>query len=148
MEEILNIFGIDVRLLIIQAFNFAVLLLALWYFLYRPVIGILEKRKVLIEEGVLDAQKAKDEKEKVLADRESILVEATKDASILIDRAKERAGEKEATLLSISEEKSKRILNEAHAKAEEERKLILEKGKIEIARMVVLGAEKILREKK
>ncbi len=148
MEEILDIFGIDIRLLVVQAFNFGILLLALWYFLYRPVVGILEKRKALIEEGVLDARKAKEEKEKVLADKESVLVEATRDAGILIDRAKERATEKENTLLIAAEEKSKRILDEAHAKAEEEKRVILESGKAEIARMVVLGAEKILRENK
>ena len=116
--------------------------------MYRPVVLILEKRRTIIEEGVINAQEAKDEKERAKVDRETILIEATKDASILIDRAKERAGEKEATILEEAGNKSQRVLKEAHAKAEEERKVILESGKAEIARMIVLGAEKVLRENK
>ena len=148
MKEILDIFGIDTRLLLIQAFNFGILLLALWYFLYRPVLTMLEKRQQVIEDGVHDAQTAKEEKEKVLKEKESILVDATHEAGTIMDRAKERAGEKEALIVREAEVKGRRALAEAHERAQEERRKVLEAGKEEIARMAVLGAEKVLQNRK
>jgi len=148
MQEILGIFGIDMRLLLVQAFNFGVLLLALWYFLYTPVTTMLEKRKRVIEEGVRDAEKVAEERENILAEKEAILADSTHEAGIMMDRAKERAEEKEASLLKASQERSDRMLEDARLKSEEEKRRILESSKDEMARMIVLGAEKVLKESK
>ena len=45
MAQVLSTFGIDWRLLIVNAVNFALVLLALWYFLYAPVMRMLESRR-------------------------------------------------------------------------------------------------------
>ena len=148
MSEILEIFGVDWRLLLVQMFNFGVLLIALWYFLYRPVVVMLEKRRTIIEKGVDDAQAAKEERAQAGDDREAILTDATMEASFIMDRAKERAGGMEEDLLKTAQTRSENILKEAQAKAQEDKRQILESGKEEIARMVVLGTEKILKEQK
>ncbi|HEY4502360.1 MAG TPA: F0F1 ATP synthase subunit B [Candidatus Paceibacterota bacterium] len=147
MKEILDIFGIDTRLLLVQVFNFGILVLALWYFLYRPLIALLARRQLLIEEGVKDAYAAKEEREKTITEREDIITDATHEASIIIDRAKERAQEKEALLLQEAQARSERMLADARMQSEEEKKRARETNKKEIATMAILGAEKILREK-
>jgi len=58
MEEIAKVFGLDWKLLIIQAVNFGVLLLVLWYFLYKPVLKMLDERRGKIQKGVEDAENA------------------------------------------------------------------------------------------
>lgn len=147
MSQILDIFGIDWRLLIIQSFNFGVLLVLLWYFLYRPVVGMIEKRRQEIEKGVRAAEAAREEKDKIESEREELIQEAVGESRIIVEEAKKRAGEQEAQLVRTAQERSERILEEAHDKAEEDKRRILESGKEEIARMIVLGAEKILRSK-
>jgi len=41
--------GIDAQLIVLQAINFAILLYVLNRFLYKPVLGMLAKRKEQIE---------------------------------------------------------------------------------------------------
>jgi F0F1-type ATP synthase membrane subunit b/b' len=45
MGDLFAAFGINWKLLVIQAVNFGVLLLALWYFLYTPVLTMIDERK-------------------------------------------------------------------------------------------------------
>src|SRR3989344_6005858 len=58
MNELFAAFGVDWKLLAAQGVNFGIVLVALWYFLYRPVMTTLEKRRTLVAKGVEDAQRA------------------------------------------------------------------------------------------
>jgi F-type H+-transporting ATPase subunit b len=147
MSGILDIFGVDWRLLVVQAFNFGLLLIALYFILYRPVLALIAKRQALIAQGVQDAQAASEELARITFEKEAILGAAVKDAEEAIRRAKERALSKEETMLREAQEKGERVLREAQEKALEEKRRAIAGAQEEIARMVVLGAEKILREK-
>ena len=69
MEQVLHVFGIDWKLLLINAANFGLLLAALTYFFYKPMMRMLDLRRDKIAHGVEAAQKAEAElKEKVLSD--------------------------------------------------------------------------------
>jgi N utilization substance protein A len=48
MEQLFTTFGVNWKLLVIQAVNFTVLLTALSYFLYRPLMKVLDDRKATI----------------------------------------------------------------------------------------------------
>ena len=58
MQQLLSAFGIDWHLLAAQAVNFAIVLIALWYFLYKPVLAQLAKRQEIVAKSVEDAAKA------------------------------------------------------------------------------------------
>ena len=60
MEEILHAFGIDWRLILIQVVNFGILAGALWYFLYTPVLKILNDREEKIRKGIEYAEAAQE----------------------------------------------------------------------------------------
>lgn len=147
MTEILGIFGVDWRLLLVQAFNFGVLLVILWYVLYRPVMSLLERRQAAITEGVRNAERAAQELSEVAGQKEAILTEATKEAEVILERAKERALTKEDAVMREARERSERMVAEAHMRAQEERRRAVADAQDELARMVVLGAEKVLRER-
>ena len=148
MSEILGIFGIDIYLLIAQTANFAVVLAALWYFLYRPVTALLEKRQHVIKEGVANAEIAKSEREQARAERDGIIAEATHEGAALLEQAKTRAQEHEALALKEAAAKSERVLEDARARAEAKQRELLASTQEEIAAMIVMGAEKVLRERK
>ncbi len=147
MKEILDIFGVDTRLLLLQVFNFSILLLALWYFLYRPVILMLERRRFLIEKGVNDARAAEEERKNVENEKGDILASASEEAENIVNHAVLKGKEAETVLIKEMEEYRVRTLKEADVEAREERKKIIDSGREEIAQMVVLGVEKILQEK-
>lgn len=145
MSEILDIFGVDWRLLLVQGFNFGVLLVILWYILYRPVMTLLEKRQAMITEGVRNAQRATEELAEVGVQKEAILTDASREAGIILERAKERALSKEETILKEAQERSERMVKEAAQRAEEEKRRAVSAATEELARLTVLGAEKVLR---
>ena len=147
MNEIIDVFGINGKLLVIQIFNFGVLLLILWYFLYTPVMRMLTERQKVIEKGVKDAEAAALEREKTAKEKESIITTATVDASTIVEKAKKRGEEKGEEALQEAKKKGDRLLEEAAMKAAEEKNKALAESKGEIARMTILGVEKLLKEK-
>jgi|TARA_Y100000310_G_scaffold345555_1_gene466479 F-type H+-transporting ATPase subunit b len=146
MEEIFSVFGVDWRLLVIQTINFGVLLAVLWYFLYRPVVRLLEERRKKIEQGVKDSEEAALERASVQDERIKTITKATQEAEQIVSGAREHGKEQGSELIKNAEQKSDQILNDARARGEEERKQALSKSEEEIARMAVLSAEKILRQ--
>ncbi|HMA79010.1 MAG TPA: hypothetical protein VKP88_07860, partial [Candidatus Paceibacterota bacterium] len=58
MEQLIQAFGIDTRLIVVQIINFGLLLALLSYFLYRPILNLLEEREAKITQGIKDAEAA------------------------------------------------------------------------------------------
>ena len=145
--EIISVFGINWKLLLIQAFNFGVLLLVLWYFLYRPVVAMLERRQRFIEQGVKDSEEASARLAEIEAEKSAKLTEASRAAEEVVRRAEERAHEKESEIVKRAEEKSDKVLSEAAARALEAKERARKESEAEIARLAILGMEKLLREK-
>lgn len=147
MGEILGVFGIDWKLLLIQAVNFGVLLLILWRFLYRPVVSMIEERKAKIEQGVADAEVAKQERRKIEEEKAALISAATKEGETLLTTARAKSEVLERELLENARTKSDALLEEAERKALELKRKTLEESKEEVARAAVLSAEKILQTK-
>jgi len=145
MEEIISVFGINWKLLIIQGVNFGLLLVLLWYVLYRPVLSMINDRQAKIEEGVQNAQKAEERLSIIESEKEHIIQDANVKAETLVQEGKIRAGEKESELVKEAQEKSERIVKDAEMRSEELARKAEEESRAEVARLAVLGAEKILR---
>lgn len=146
--EIFHAFGIDWRLLIIQAVNFGLLLIALWYFLYGPLMKLLDERRAKIEKGVKDADRAAHDLARAEEERRSIVAAAAKEADAMAERARKSAAQREKEASEEAEAKAARILAAAEAESEELRARALSNAKEEMARLIVLGAEKALRANK
>lgn len=147
MEQIITTFGIDWRLLLFQLINFGLALVLLWRFLYRPILRIISERQKKIAEGIADAEYAAREKKSLTEERKNVLHEAALEAESLILSARKSAGTKETILVKEAQGKAQRILDEAGVAAREEKRRMEEESKADVARLIVLGAEKILREK-
>ncbi len=145
MQEILNVFGIKWELLLIQAFNFALMLLVLYKFVYKPLFKVVEKREKKIKDSIAQAEAVemmmKDTEEK----RKEILSQAAKKADEIYENAK-----KEAILIKQKAEiEAEHILeettNQAKVQAEIEKERILKDAEKELVKTSVLLAEKILK---
>lgn len=147
MSEIITTFGVDWRLLVIQAINFGVLLSVLWYVLYRPLGKMLDERRIKIEEGIENAKVAEQKLTQIDGEKEGIIKDATKRAGVLVEQGKHRGEEKMDEIVKGAHEKSEQIVNDGKARAEESKRQAIEESKAEIAKMAVLSAEKILNEK-
>jgi len=146
--EILAVFGLDWKILLIQMFNFGVVLLLLRRFLYRPLVNMLDERNAKLKRGLEDAALAAREREAIAVERTGIVSAARAEGNTIVEGVRKDALERERLLLREAEEKSVAILTEAKAHAEEERAHILRESEREVAQMAVLAAEKILRERR
>lgn len=147
MSELFAAFGINWKLLLIQAFNFGILLLILWRYLYTPVLKIIDERKKKIEEGIQNADEAARKLAASEGEGEKIVSNAAREAEALVGDARKRADEKRLEMLKAAEERAAAILAEASARAEEAQRQALLASEREIAKTALLAAEKILRQK-
>jgi F-type H+-transporting ATPase subunit b len=145
--EVLIAFGINWKLLAIQFINFGIAVFILYRYAYKPLVGVIEKRQELITRGVSDAQAAREERERIEKEKTQIILDARKRADEIVSDLKKRAEHEARAILREAQEKANAILAELRRKGEEEKAYILKQSEKEIAKMIVLGAEKILREK-
>ncbi|MDP3735055.1 MAG: ATP synthase F0 subunit B [bacterium] len=142
--ELFGKLGIDVRLLIAQLINFAVLLFVLKKFLYRPVLDVLERRRRQVLEN--------EEKEHLLATRlvevdalcEEKLTEAERRGSDLVRSAAEEAARLRTQLLEESRVDALRLRAAAEKALAREREEALASVAREGEALVRSGVERVL----
>ena len=147
MEDLIQSFGINGKLIIMQIINFGLLLLLLWHFLYKPVLAMVAKRQKTIEKGIKDAEDAKKKLESADDEKTSIIAEANKDAEEIISKAKKRGEEKGNEALTDAQSKADAVAKNAALKAEEARAKVLRDTEAEIAQTAILAAEKLMLKK-
>lgn len=147
MSELFAAFGLDIRLLLIQALNFGILLFVLWKYLYGPVLAMIDERRTKIAEGVQNAEAANQRLADADMEGKNVVASASKDAEGIVSAAKSRADEQAAEIVKKSQARADALLADASAKAEESKRQALLSGEKEIARAAMLAAEKILKQK-
>ena len=109
--------GIEPQLLLAQIVNFLIIFFVLWKLLYKPILGMIDKRKKEIAEGLARADKMKVAEEKWKEKEEKLLAEARREARNIVE-----TGEKEG------EEARRDIVAAAHKEADG----IVAKGKEDV----------------
>ncbi len=145
MDQIITVFGINWKLLLIQAVNFGLLLFILHRYLYKPVLSMVDVRRLKIENAIKDAERMEEELGRAEAKKVSILRLATEKGDELILAAKKHAETEEHNIVKDAHRKAVHLLNEAERRALREHEEMLQKAEREVARMAVLAAERILR---
>jgi len=110
--------GIEPNLLLAQIVNFLIIFFVLSKLLYKPILGMLEKRKKEIAAGLALTEKMREEEEKMNLRKEKLLEEARLEARNIVE-----AGKKEA------DAQAKEIIETAHTQVQE----MIVKGKDDVA---------------
>ncbi len=146
MQQLFSAFGIDWRLLGAQAVNFGVVLVALWYFLYRPVLRTLEKRQKVIAQGVADAAEARELLAGVDQEANTRVKNADVKAESIISAARAAAGAEKAKLLKEAEDRAAAVGRDAEMRAAEAAARARRESERDIARLAILAAEKVMKQ--
>ena len=147
MEQLIEAFGIDAKLIVIQIINFVVLAGLLSYLLYKPVLNILSMREEKIKQGIQDAEAAAKANAEAVAEKQAILAAAEKEAAAIDQRAKDFGKQKTEELVAEANAKAAEVISEAEAKSAQLKAQALKESEAEIAKLAVLAAEKIVAEK-
>jgi len=147
MNELMTKLGIDWRLFIAQLVNFAVLIAVLYRFAYKPVLTLLEKRRVRIEKSLEEAARIEAESARMEQLKMQKVDDAKREAQqVLEDAAKKAEAVKQATLATTRVE-SEKIVLKAKAQIAHERGELLKGVQSEAAELVASAVEKVLKEK-
>ena len=147
MENIIAAFGIDARLIIVQIINFTILMAALGYFLYTPILNLLREREEKIATGIKDAEAAAVAKASAEVEKAAVLTEAHQAAAEVNTRAKAAADVTAAEIVRAAEAVAAAAKAKAVVDAEQLKAAAIKASEAEIAKTAILAAEKILREK-
>lgn len=147
MEQLIEAFGVDWKLLIAQAVNFGIVLGALWYFLYKPVLATLAKRQAVVAQGVQDAAEAAAKLAAAEGEARVRIQQADTEATTIVHGARQSAQAQKAALLKEAEDRAERILTDAELRAAETAERARRESEQEIARLAILASEKIIRSK-
>lgn len=145
MESLIHAFGIDARLITIQVLNFVVLAGLLTYFLYKPVLRLLEERENKIKQGLADAESARAALSGAEEEKKKILTEAQGNAASMEARAETHAKEKAEDIVREANETAAERVRQAEARAEAMKAEALKASEAEVAKSAILAAEEILR---
>lgn len=147
MSELLTAFGIDAKLIIVQILNFVVLAGLLSYLLYKPILKILAEREAKIASGIKDAEEAAQARAEASKERSAVLQAAHQEAEDVHARAKVHAEQEATTIVARADEKATLLVRNAEAAGEQLKAKALKESEEEVARLAILGAERILKEK-
>lgn len=143
MSDLFAAFGIDWRLLLVNGINFGLLLLGLWYFLYKPLTTMLESRRQKMAQGVRDAEAAAHQLHKIESERADLLAQAGKEADDVVSKARALGAEKQRALTEAGEANAAALLTQAEAQAQQLKAEAIEQSKQEVAKLIVLGMERV-----
>lgn len=136
-------FGFSWQLFISQCVSFGIVCLALHRFAYKPILKVLEERRVKIAEGLANAEKIKAELANAQAKAQEILTAANTQGNKLIEEARQSA----AKVLEVESQKAIATANDIVTKARQasEAELVRMKAELrkEVGRLVVATSAKV-----
>ena len=147
MEQLIEAFGIDTRLIIIQVFNFGLLMAVLTYFLYKPILKLMAERDAKIKKGVEDAAAAEIIRAEADEEKKGIVAAANKEAEAMAARAKEHASVRGEEIVADARKKAEQVVKDAGMRGQELMSEARRQSEAEIARLAILAAEKVLKER-
>jgi F-type H+-transporting ATPase subunit b len=143
VREIGETFGWNVRLFLSQVLSFVIVALLLKRFAYKPILGVLEERRQRIAEGLLNAEKIKQQLAEAEQRYQEILAKGNGEAQKMIDEARASAGviaeRKEQEAIAAAEQ----ILAKAREASVLEHERTMSQLKRELGRLVIDTTTKV-----
>lgn len=139
--------GINLELFLAQLLNFAILLLVLWRFAYKPLLKLMNARSEKIEKGLKNAEEAMKLRERASSDHAKAMSQAAEDVRGLIEKAHQEANRvREESLLETRQEIEKQIQG-ARERLDAERVAMMQGMKKDVVHLVVQASEQVLGER-
>ena len=136
--------GLNLGYLFVQIFNFAIIFIVLRAWVYKPILGLLERRRTAIAEGLEDARIAAEARQNAEKEAEQVIAEAQTKASQIIREANERAEAQGKEIVAEAETDASKKREEALAEVESERERILGDLRSQVGTLAIAAAQKLI----
>ena len=123
--------------------NLVVLYLLMRHFLFQPVTNLMEQRTKAIEEGIAQAQKAKQAAQTLQEQSEAQLAQVRGQADQIVAQAKQQGQREYDQIIASAQADAQAIRTDAQQQLEAERRQMLQDAQQQVAALALLAAAKV-----
>jgi F-type H+-transporting ATPase subunit b len=142
----LEALGINLGFLIVQILAFAIVLLTLNAWVYKPMLNMMETRRKKIAQSLEDARVAAEARADAEKEASKILAEAQAEASRVVREATDRALDAGKDVKAAAEAEAFKTRDLATVEAAQERNRILGDLRGQVAALAIAAAQKLIGE--
>ena len=132
--------------IVVAAVNFLFFLVVVQRFAFGPVSKMLSDRQARIEQGLMDAEQARADRENAEQERTAALTEARREANDILTRAQKIAQETRDADIAATREELERLRTKATEEIEAEKTRALAELRTEVADLALAAAGKVVHE--
>lgn len=142
--EIINTLGINVGVIVAQMVNYGILLAALTFLLYKPVLKILDERRNRIAKSMEDSRTIEHQLKEMEKSRAAAMKELDAKASAILADTKKQADGSRSEMLKAAEQEVAVLLERGKKQLEDEKRKMVADLEKTVAKASVTLAGKIL----
>lgn len=139
-------FQINFFWIITQAVSFLLFFVIIYLTAFRRIGGVLNERRDRIEQGLRDADAARQERERAADEKLALLTQARQEANEIVTRAQKVAEEARQRELDATRQELERVRTQAAAEIEAEKERALSEVRGQIAELALRAAGKVVGE--
>ncbi len=140
MEEL----GFNLPSLLVFLVNFAILLVILYFFAYKPILKMLDERSERIRESLEAAEQAKQQAAESEARTQEHLQEARREGQKLLEQARALAEKFREDEMAKAREEAEAFVARARQEIQQERDGAVEEVKRHFAVLAIQAAERVI----
>ncbi len=136
--------GLNLGYVLVQLLNFAILFVVLRAWVYKPILGLLDKRREAIAKGLEDARVAAEARENAEKEAEKIMNEARTKAAHEARQLTARADEQAKEIRIAADAAAAKAREDALADAKAERDRMLSDVRGQVGALAIAAAQKLI----
>lgn len=144
MDSLIATFHLDVKLMIAQLVNFAIVAAVLWWFALKPLLKVMNERSDKIDKSLRQAKEIEARVVSSEADREAVIKKTKASAVAILTQAQNDAEAQKQAMMKKAKEEVEKIVVKGREQLAAEKEKIVSDAKSAIADLVVDATEKVL----
>lgn len=144
MDSLISTFHIDLKLIIAQMINFAIVFVVLYWFALKPLGKLMKERSGEISKGLSDAKTNAETLANTQKEYAEALAQARREGAEIIAVAKKDAEAEKAKIMVSAKTEADAQIASGKALLEAEKTKMLEGARNELATMIIKATEKVL----
>ena len=147
MEEFVETFHIDWKLMIAQIINFGLVFLVFYFLAAKPLRKLMKERTEEIEGGLTNAKTNEELLKATKTEYESALQKARLEADAIFNESKKEVVKKREEMIENAKKEVATMIDAGKKSLEQEKTKMVNDAKNELASLAILAAEKVMQEK-
>jgi len=147
MDTLIETFHLDLKLLIAQVINFAIVFFVLYRYAFKPLLGTIDERNKKIEKGLSDAEDFEKKLQEAEEDYNKKIDEAKAEARKVVEDAVQKSELKRKESIEKTREEIGVVINQEKEKMQLEKEKTLKEIRSEVSDLILSSLEKVLESK-